>query len=124
MKQRAAQPPLRNGANKVASVAHLGGLTRRRHPTLGMRPTVRFAVASTLTAAYVAFAVNASQGWRGDLEQAIGPVMSWVIPLMLAYIPSVLIGFLAFTLLTTRYRAPALVRRRAHGRRGNGPRSH
>ena len=98
MKQRTAQPALGG--------ARLGGLTRRRRPTLGMRPTVRFAVASTLTALYVVFGVYVSQGWRGDLEHAIGPVMSWVIPLMLAYIPSVLIGFLAFTLLTTRYRAP------------------
>ena len=32
--------------------------------------------------------------------------MAWVIPIMLAYIPGVLIGFLAFTLLTPRYRAP------------------
>ena len=69
---------------------------------------MRFAIAFVLTAAYVAFGVHVSQAWRADLEHAIGPVMSWVIPLMLAYIPSVLVGFLAFTLLTTSYRPPAL----------------
>jgi biofilm PGA synthesis N-glycosyltransferase PgaC len=67
---------------------------------------VRFAVAFTRTAAYVALAVYLSQPWRSDLEAEIGPLMSWLIPLMLAYIPSVLIGFLMFTLLTTSYRAP------------------
>jgi xanthosine utilization system XapX-like protein len=34
--------------------------------------------------------------------------MAWVIPLMLAYIPGLLIGFLAFTLLTLRSSAPGL----------------
>ena len=33
--------------------------------------------------------------------------MAWVIPIMLAYIPAVLIGFLSFTLLTVRYRVPS-----------------
>ena len=41
-------------------------------------------------------------------SEAIGPVMAWVIPTMLAYIPGVVIGFLMFTLLTVRYRVPSL----------------
>jgi poly-beta-1,6-N-acetyl-D-glucosamine synthase len=32
--------------------------------------------------------------------------MAWVIPISLAYVPGVLIGFLASTLLTVRYRVP------------------
>ena len=32
-------------------------------------------------------AIYASQSWRAELETAIGPVMSWVIPTTLAYIP-------------------------------------
>ena len=32
--------------------------------------------------------------------------MAWVIPILLAYIPRLVIGFLAFTLLTVRYRVP------------------
>ena len=86
----------------------LGGLTKRRRPAVGMRPAVRFGLAFTFTLAYVAFGVYVSQSWRADLENAIGPVMSWVIPIMLAYIPGLLIGFLAFTLITTRYRPPDL----------------
>jgi len=69
---------------------------------------LRFAVALGLTAAYVGFAVWASTPWRGELSDAIGPVMAWVIPIFLAYVPSVLIGFMVFTLVTLRYRVPSL----------------
>jgi biofilm PGA synthesis N-glycosyltransferase PgaC len=82
----------------------LGGLTSPRSPEFGLRPTVRFALASLLTLAWVAFSVRVSQPWRDDLEAAIGPVMAWVIPLFLAYIPALVIGFMIFTLLITRYR--------------------
>ena len=85
----------------------LGGMTRRRRPGAGGRPTIRFAVALGLTVAYVALCVYVSTPWRSDLREAIGPVMAWVIPIMLAYIPRSLIGFLAFTLLTVRYRVPS-----------------
>jgi biofilm PGA synthesis N-glycosyltransferase PgaC len=70
--------------------------------------TLRFALALGLTAAYVAFAVWASSPWRAELRDAIGPVMAWVIPIFLAYIPAVLIGFMVFTLITLRYRVPSL----------------
>jgi poly-beta-1,6-N-acetyl-D-glucosamine synthase len=86
----------------------LGGLTSRDAPVFGPRPTVRFALASLSTVAYLAFGVWFSQPWRSELSAAIGPVMSWVIPVTLAYIPGVLIGFLAFTLILTRYHALAL----------------
>jgi biofilm PGA synthesis N-glycosyltransferase PgaC len=82
----------------------LGRLTRRRAPSSGFRPTIRFAIASSLTLAWVAFAVWVSEPWRAELEAAIGPVMAWVIPLFLAYIPALVIGFMIFTLLITRYR--------------------
>jgi len=65
-------------------------------------------VAFGLTAAYVAFAVWASSPWRAELRDAIGPVMAWVIPTFLAYVPAVLIGFMVFTLITLRYRVPSL----------------
>jgi hypothetical protein len=64
----------------------LGGMTRRRRPGAGGRPAIRFAVALSLTVAYVAFGVYFSAPWRSDLREAIGPVMAWVIPIMLAYI--------------------------------------
>ena len=86
--------------------APLGGLTRRRRPGVGGRPTVRFAIVFPLTAAYIAFGVYVSAPWRSDLREAIGPVMAWVIPIMLAYIPGLVIGFLFITLLTVRYRVP------------------
>jgi biofilm PGA synthesis N-glycosyltransferase PgaC len=69
---------------------------------------LRFAVALGLTVAYVAFAVWASSPWRAELRDAIGPVMAWVIPIVLAYVPTVLIGFMVFTLITLRYRVPSL----------------
>jgi poly-beta-1,6-N-acetyl-D-glucosamine synthase len=87
-------------------LARLGGLTRRRRPAAGRRPTVRFVIALGLTVAYVAFSVYVSAPWRSDLREAIGPVMAWVIPILLAYIPGMVIGFLVFTLLTVRYRVP------------------
>ena len=85
----------------------LGGLTRRPRPSGGGRPTVRFVIAAAFTVAYVAFCVVVSAPWRSDLREAIGPVMAWVIPILLAYIPGLLIGFLAFTLLILRYRVPS-----------------
>jgi poly-beta-1,6-N-acetyl-D-glucosamine synthase len=57
-----------------------------------------------LTLSWVAFSVWVSGPWRDDLEVAIGPVMAWVIPILLAYIPGLVIGFMVFTLLITRYR--------------------
>ena len=87
--------------------ARLGRSTRRKHPGVGMRPTVLFLIAVSLTIAYVAFGVWVSGPWRAQLEQVLGPVMAWVIPLMLAYIPGVVIGFLMFTLLVSRYREPS-----------------
>ena len=71
----------------------LGGLTARSRPAFGIRPSLRFTLAAAATVAWVAFSVWFSQPWRGELEDAIGPVMGWVIPTMLAYIPGVLIGF-------------------------------
>ena len=91
-----------------AGVTRHAGIVFRPRPSVGMRPTVRFALAFAFTLAYVSLCVYVSQSWRADLEGAIGPVMSWVIPTMLAYIPGLLIGFLAFTLITTRYRLPDL----------------
>jgi biofilm PGA synthesis N-glycosyltransferase PgaC len=65
-------------------------------------------VSLALTAAYVAFAVWASSPWRAELRDAIGPVMAWAIPIFLAYVPAVLIGFMVFTLFMLRYRVPTL----------------
>src|SRR6478736_8400612 len=83
---------------------HLGGGTRRKAPASGLRPTVRFAIASALTLAWVGFSVWVSDPWRDELGDALGPVMAWVIPIFLAYIPGLVIGFMIFTLLITRYR--------------------
>jgi poly-beta-1,6-N-acetyl-D-glucosamine synthase len=87
-----------------APVGKLGGLTRRRGPEAGLRPTVLFALAGSLTVAWVVFAVWASGPWRGELEAALGPVMGWVIPILLAYVPALVIGFMLFTLLVNPYR--------------------
>jgi biofilm PGA synthesis N-glycosyltransferase PgaC len=80
-----------------------GGLIRRAAPLSGLRPTVRFAIAFALTLGWVAFSVWASEPWRGELDAAIGPVAAWVVPFFLAYVPSLVIGFMLFTLVITRY---------------------
>lgn len=49
------------------------------------------------------FAVWASGPWRDELDRAIGPVMAWVIPVLLAYIPGLVIGFMASTLVVSPY---------------------
>ena len=69
-----------------------GGLTWRKAPVSGLRPTVRFAIAFILTIGWVGFSVWVSGTWRGELEEAIGPVMAWVIPIFLAYIPDLSSG--------------------------------
>jgi poly-beta-1,6-N-acetyl-D-glucosamine synthase len=91
-----------------ADPGRLGGLTARERPTFGLRPVVRFVLAVAGTVAYVGFSVSVSAPWRGELEAAIGPVAGWVIPILMAYIPGIVIGFLCATLLLTRYRAPSL----------------
>lgn len=81
----------------------------RRRPSVGLRPTERFLLVGLMTAAYVGFAVWVSAPWRDDIEQALGPVMAWVIPLSIAYVPGLVIGFFMFTVLLTRYRPLELV---------------
>jgi biofilm PGA synthesis N-glycosyltransferase PgaC len=88
--------------------APTGGFTYRERPSVGIRPTILFTAALTLTVLWVVFGVWVSEPWRGDLEDAIGPVMAWVIPIFLAYVPGFVIGFLLFTTLLSRYRIPTL----------------
>ena len=103
-----APPRLRDARTDRAVPPRVRGwFTSRPHPQFGLRPTVRFVIAFVLTAGWVVFAVWASGPWRGDLEDALGPVMAWVIPTLLAYIPSLVIGLMAFTLIITRYREPS-----------------
>lgn len=98
-------------------------LTRRPRPAAGLRPTLVFSIVVMLTAAYVAFAVWVSGTWRTELAHAIGPIASWVIPVTIAYIPGVAMGFFMFTLLVTRYHVPRSRRPpSAHGRRTDGRR--
>jgi biofilm PGA synthesis N-glycosyltransferase PgaC len=87
----------------------LGGLTRRRGPEAGLRPTVLFAIVLCLNIAWVGFGVWVSGPWRHELEAALGPVMGWVIPILLAYLPGFVIGFMLFTLIVSPYRELELV---------------
>jgi poly-beta-1,6-N-acetyl-D-glucosamine synthase len=107
--QRATPPVAATPSDDGAvSRRRLGGLTRRRRPTAGLRPTVLFAIAAALTVGWVGFAVWVSDDWRGQLEEALGPVMAWVIPIVLAYVPGLVIGFMIFTLLVNPYRELSL----------------
>ena len=92
-----------------ASARAFGGLTRRSGPEAGLRPTVLFALAGSLTFAWIGFAIWASGPWRGELEAALGPVAGWAVPILLAYIPALVIGFMLFTLLVSPYRELQLV---------------
>jgi hypothetical protein len=91
-------------ATPAPRVPVAGGLVRRPAPVAGLRPTVRFALAAALTLAWVAFAVVVSGPWRDELDRVLGPVLAWVIPILLAYVPGLVIGFMAFTLILTPYR--------------------
>jgi poly-beta-1,6-N-acetyl-D-glucosamine synthase len=88
------------------SAPRLGGFTARERPAFGLRPSVRFAVVAAVTLAHTVFSVWFSQPWRAELEDALGVVMSWVIPVLLAYVPGVVISFLCATLVLTRYQPP------------------
>ena len=110
-----SRPPLTSGRGTVspnrasesaveAVERPLGGLRRRRAPAAGLRPTVRFGIAAALTSAFTVFGVWATGPWREQLEDAIGPVMAWVIPTFLAYIPGVVIGLMVWTLIFCHYR--------------------
>ncbi len=102
-------------------IGHLGGRTRRRAPGSGLRPTVRFVVALALTLAWVGFSIWVSDPWRDELAAAIGPVMAWVIPIFLAYIPGLVIWFMISTLLITRYQELPLVPPRGDWPEGEWP---
>jgi hypothetical protein len=71
-------------AGVEARPRHLGGFVARERPAFGIRPTLRFTLAATCTGAWIAISVSVSQPWRSDLEEAIGPIAAWVIPIMLA----------------------------------------
>jgi hypothetical protein len=53
----------------------MGGLTRRRPPRAGLRPTVRFAIALLLTLAWVAFGVWVSERGATSLGWPPGPCL-------------------------------------------------
>ena len=108
--------------SRRSSLRPRGGLIWRRAPASGLRPSVRFAIAFTLTLAWVGFSVWVSRIWRGELEDSIGPVMAWVIPIFLAYIPGLIIWFMIFTLLITRYQELPSKLPRATGPKANGRR--
>ncbi len=104
----------------MAEPARLGGLAKRPRPAYGPRPTWLFAAAFSLTIAWVALAVYLSDPWRSELESAIGPIAAWLIPTLLAYIPSLIIGFLFFTLILSPYRFPVLAPPKGDWRKVSG----
>ena len=63
-----------------------------------------FALAFSLTGAWVGFGVWVSSPWRHELEDALGPILGWTVPILLAYLPGLVIGFMLFTLLVNPYR--------------------
>ena len=58
-----------------------------------------------------------SQAWRSELENALGTVAAWVIPVPARVRPGLVIGFLCATLLLTRYQPPPLDPPAARGHR-------
>ena len=108
------------GARRAAA----GRVRPARPPGEGHAPDRPLrAGALLITIAWVGFAIWASDPWRDDLDQAIGPIASWLIPLLLAYIPGLVIGFMAATLVVSPYHEPALEPPAAPGRRVSGRRS-
>jgi biofilm PGA synthesis N-glycosyltransferase PgaC len=64
---------------------------------------VLFILSIVCTALWVGFSIWVSSKWRGDLEDAIGPIAGWLIPTLMAYIPGLVIWFMVFTLVFARY---------------------
>ena len=106
---RSSRRPSRDALVTEPVVRRFGGLTRRSRPATGLRPTVLFTIVLCLNVAWVGFGVWVSGPWRDELEAALGPVMGWVIPILLAYVPGFVIGFMLFTLLVNPYRELELV---------------
>lgn len=79
-----------------------------------------FALAISLTGAWVGFGVWVSSPWRHELESALGPILGWTIPILLAYLPGLVIGFMLFTLLVNPYRELISSRPPGRGRRDAG----
>ena len=61
-----------------------------------------------LTVIWVAFGIWLSDDWRADIDAQLGPVAAWVIPILLAYLPGLIIGLLCATLLLTRHVPPTM----------------
>ena len=87
----------------MTATPKLGGMVRRPRPKQGLRPTVLFCLSIVCTAAWVGFSIWVSEGWRDELQEAIGPIAGWVIPTLMAYIPGLVIWFMVFTLVFARY---------------------
>ena len=89
----------------------LGGLTRRSGPEAGLRPTVLFAIVGSPDRS----PGSPSRVWASDSlartssRLLSAPSMGWVIPILLAYVPGLVIGFMLFTLLVNPYRELELV---------------
>jgi biofilm PGA synthesis N-glycosyltransferase PgaC len=64
---------------------------------------VLFGLSIVCTALWVGFSIWISDKWRGELEDAIGPIAGWMIPILMAYIPGLVIWFMVFTLVFARY---------------------
>ncbi len=68
----------------------------------------KFGIAVVGTAAWVGLSVWLSLAWHADLAAVIGPVGAWTVIALVAYLPGMLVAFLALSLLLDR-QPPLLV---------------
>lgn len=64
--------------------------------------SVKFTIAIACTVAWVALSVWISARWVGDLTPVTGPVLAWVIVILVAYLPGAIVAFLAVSLMLDR----------------------
>ncbi len=62
----------------------------------------KFVVACLAAGAWVGFSVWASLAWHAELSAVIGPMAGWIVIFLVAYLPGLLVSFMAFSLLLDR----------------------
>lgn len=69
----------------------------------------KFLISVLVAALWLGLGVVVSSAWQQDLATSIGPVLAWVVIILLAYLPGFLVAFLATSLFLDR-QPPLVVR--------------
>lgn len=78
----------------------LGGGPGRRGPYVPV--WVKFVLATAITTVWVGLSVWVSGAWLDELMPVVGPVMTWTIVVLVAYLPGGVVAFMAASLVLDR----------------------